>query len=251
MVGSVVSTRASQPKPVTDCRCAADPLPCLRCSVKAANVCQPLEYERQTELFKLGAQRAWERRQFLFRAGSPAGPILKITSGMVAISKPLHDGRRQILEFCLSGDICGILEADGRYIYDCEAISKVAACAFNRSRFMTFVAQHSDVSDAITRVLHTKLKRAREQMAVVGQLSSSERVANFISTLSIVYSEHAIQTRPLSLPMKRVDIADYLGLRIETVSRALSKLKKRGILELNDDEIVIHEPARLARLSGV
>jgi len=246
-VGPVVSMRRQAP---VDCR-LAKPLPCLRCAVKAFNVCKPLDYERQKELFELGPQQKWQRRQFLFRAGDPLGPIFKITSGMVAISRPLSDGRRQILDFYLAGEICGWLEADGCYAFDCEAITAVAACSFNRSRFKAFVERHPDVADAVRGTLQGKLARAREQMAVVGQLSSTERVAAFLSRLGIAYSEHAIQTRPLSLPMRRTDIADYLGLRLETVSRAFSKLRKRGVLELKDDEIVIHDPMRLARLSGV
>src|SRR5689334_24503005 len=121
------------------------PLPCLRCPVKAFNVCKPLDYERQKELFELGPQLRWQRRQFLFRAGAPIGPIFKVTSGMVAISKPLPDGRRQILDFYLAGEICGHLEADGSYAYDCEAVTDVAACSFNRARFKAFAERHSDV----------------------------------------------------------------------------------------------------------
>jgi CRP/FNR family transcriptional regulator len=230
--------------------CAAKRLPCLHCPVKGFNVCKPLEYERQKEFFELGAQQTWERRQFLFRAGCPIGPIFKITSGMVAISKPLSNGRRQILDFYLAGEICGYLEAGGRYVFDGEAVTHVTACSFSRSRFSAFAAQHADVAESVRRTLENKLSRAREQMTVVGQLSSTERVASFLSKLIVAYSEHAIQTRPLLLPMKRTDIADYLGLRLETVSRAFSKLKKRGLLQLEEDEIVIHDPTKLARLSG-
>jgi CRP-like cAMP-binding protein len=127
------------------------PLPCLRCPVKAFNVCKPLDYERQKELFELGQQLRWQRRQFLFRAGAPIGPIFKITSGMVAISKPLPDGRRQILDFYLAGEICGHLEADGSYAYDCEAVTDVAACSFNRARFKAFGRCRSALIDRACR----------------------------------------------------------------------------------------------------
>jgi CRP/FNR family transcriptional regulator len=227
------------------------PLPCLRCPVKGFNVCKPLDYDRQKELFELGLQQTWKRRQFIFRAGDPLAAVFKITSGIVAVSKPLADGRRQILDFFLPGEICGFLQTDGKYAFDGEAMTEVKTCSFNRRRFDSFVAAHHDVADAIKTALEEKLHQASQHMAVIGQLSSTERVANFLCTLGVAYSEHVMQTRPLSLPMKRTDIADYLGLRLETVSRAFSKLKRRGILELNDDEIIINDPASLARLSGV
>ncbi len=250
MPSATVPARDAQRQPPHNCR-LAKALPCLRCQAKAFNVCKPLDYDQQKELFELGLPQTWERRQFLFRAGSPLGPIFKITSGMVAISKPLPDGRRQIVDFHLAGEICGYLGADSCYVFDGEAITDVTTCSFNRARFNAFMQRNETVADAIREMLETKLSRARDQMAVVGQLSSTERVANFLSKLSIAYSEHAIQTRPISLPMKRADIADYLGLRLETVSRAFSKLKKRGILKIGEDEIVINEVALLARLSGV
>lgn len=228
----------------------ARPLPCLDCPVKAYNVCKPLEYERQKQLFELGVQQSWKRRQFLYRAGDPATTLFKITSGIVAVSRPFADGRRQILGFFLAGEICGFIVKDGKYAFDGEAITEVGTCSLNRRRFDAFAAQHRDVADEIRTALTEKLRQTSEHMAAIGQLSSAESVADFLCRLGSAYSEHAFQTRPLLLPMTRHDIAEYLGLRLETVSRAFSKLKKRGILDLDEDKILIHDPARLARLSG-
>jgi len=229
----------------------ARPLPCLHCPVKAFNVCKPLEYDRQKELFEIGVQQTWRQRQSLFRAGDPLGAVFKIISGIVAVSERLADGRRQILDFFLPGEVCGFLQTDGKYSFDGEAITDVKTCSFDRRRFDSFAASHHDVAEAVKTALEEKLQQVSHHMAAVGQLTSTERVAHFLCKLSITYSEHEMQTRPLLLPMKRTDIADYLGLRLETVSRAFSKLKSRGILEFEDDEIVIHDPTRLAHLSGL
>jgi CRP/FNR family transcriptional regulator len=236
---------APAPKEATRQSRPAKPLPCLHCPVKAFNVCRVLEYDRQRELFELGVQQTWKRRQFLFRAGDPVRAVFKIISGMVAVSKPLADGRRQVLDFFLPGELCGYLQVDGRYAFDGTAITEVRTCSFNRRRFDAFAVAHQDVATVIKETLEGKLHHVSHHMAVVGQLTSTERVANFLGHLSIAYSEHAMQTRPLLLPMSRADIADYLGLRLETVSRAFSKLRKKGLLEFEEDRIIVHDPVRL------
>lgn len=240
-----------QPISAIATRGAAKSLPCLTCPAKSRNICKPLDHDLQKELFELGHQRKWEQRQFLFRAGSPAGPIFKITSGIVAVSKGLPDGRRQIIALHFPGDVCGTTEIDGRYAYDGEAIGPVTACSFDRVRFNAFIRRHPDVSNAMTIVLREKLERAREHLTVVGQLASTERLASFLSMLAAAYSEHGFQVRPLVMPMKRSDVSEYLGLRIETISRAFTKLRKQRLIEMDDDDnIIICDPIRLSRLGN-
>lgn len=239
-----------QPISMAADRSTAKALPCLTCPAKAANICNPLDYDRQKDLFELGHPRKWEQRQFLFRAGALAGPIFKITSGMVAVSKALADGRRQIIALHFPGDVCGYSEIDGHYAYDGEAIGAVTACSFDRSRFKAFVKRYPDVADAMTRVLEEKLERARQHLTVVGQLTSTERLASFLLMLAAAYSEHGLQVRPLIMPLKRSDVSDYLGLRIETVSRAFTKLRKQRLVKLDDDNIIILDPIGLSHLGN-
>lgn len=224
-------------------------LPCDRCIGKKYNVCQVLEQERQKELYQTGVRQRWAKREFLFRADTPVGPVFKVTSGIVATSRALSDGRRQIISFFLPGDICGLLESDGRYAFDGQAITSVETCSFNRERFNAFAARNRDVSDELRRTLAHRLKQVGTHLTVVGQLTSTERVANFLTMMNGAFAARHMSTQPLPLPMKRSDIADYLGLRLETVSRAFSKLKKRDIIELNDDDVVILDQSKLRELS--
>lgn len=235
----------------SDVQFAKVEIPCLYCPAKGFNVCKPLDYKRQKELFETGVQQTWRRRQFLFRAGDPAGPIFKIISGVVAVSRSLPEGRRQISVFLLPGEVCGYLEKNGSYAFDGEAITEVRTCSFNRRQFRAFVASNRDVDSEVKAALEERLQQVGQQQAVLGQLTSTARVASFLLTLTSDYSAHGIQTRPLWLPMSRADIADHLGLRIETVSRAFAKLKNRKILELDGEEVVIHDQRRLAALTGL
>lgn len=240
-----------QPMSVVTSRGTVRPLPCLNCPAKSRNVCKPLDYDLQKELFELGHQRKWESRQFLFCVGSPAGSLFKIVSGTVAVSKGLPDGRRQIIALAFPGEVCGYTAKDGHYAYDGEAIGPVVACAFDRSRFNSFAQRHPEVADAMAVVLLEKLERARLHLTVIGQLTSTERLASFLSMLTVEYSEHGFQVRPLVMPMKRSDVSEYLGLRIETISRAFTKLRKQRLIELDDeDNIIICDPVRLLRLGN-
>jgi CRP/FNR family transcriptional regulator len=225
-------------------------LPCDRCIGKRYNVCHLLEPDRQRELFDTSCRQRWDKRSFLFRAGSPVGAVFKVISGIVAESRTLADGRRQIIAFLLPGDICGYLESDGRYTFDGEAITSAETCSFNRDRFGAFVNRNRDVAEEMRRGLADRLNTVGNHLSVVGQLTSTERVANFVEMMYAAYTARNVQTRPLPLPMKRSDIADYLGLRLETVSRAFSKLRRRNIIELHDDEVLIVDQARLNELSN-
>ncbi len=206
--------------------CAADgPLPCDRCNGKRHNVCRLLEPDRQRELFRTGCRQRWERRTYLFRADAPVGAVFKVTSGIVAETRTLIDGRRQIVGFFLPGDICGYLESEGRYSFDGEAITRVETCSFDRDRFTAFVDRHRSVAEEMRRALAERLMTMGDHLSVLGQLTSTERVANFLAMMTAAHDTRNVRTEPL--PMTLGDIADYLGLRIETVSRALARLRRR------------------------
>ena len=224
-------------------------LPCVRCPARSFNVCHPLGYERQKELFEIGRVQKWARRRQLFRAGDPIKSIFKITSGIIAVSKILPDGKRQVLDFFLPGDLCGFLEADGEYSFDGEAITDVTTCSFDRERLMIFARQHPDVAEALRVALADRLKRAVLHMAVLGQLTSTERVATFLCSMSPAYTKDTT-ARIHVLPMTRTDIADYLGLRLETVSRALSRLRRSRFIEIDNDELVVINHAALVEMSN-
>lgn len=222
--------------------------PCPTCPVRAHNVCRPLDPRRQRELYE--RRQTWKKGQVLYRAGEPLGPILKIITGIVAISERLSDGRRQILDFVFPGEICGYLEADGRYRFEGEAVTEVETCVFGRARFMAYTAAHGDLAEIVRATLMSKLNSASHRLAELGQLSSVERVAAFLCWLKARHDEHGLETRPLTLPMSREAIADHLGMRLETVSRAFSRLRRLELIEASDTEVILLDLPGLASLAG-
>ena len=221
-------------------------MPCDQCVGRALNVCKPLDDSGLRRLLSLGGIRHWKKRETLFHAGGPIGAFFKIRKGIVAVSSTLDDGRRQIVAIRAPGDCVGYLDMSGKYAFEGRALTDVEACAFDRRRFDGFAAEAPELAAALSEALSSALRQTGQRMLVLGQLRSTERVAHFLAELSQLYNERHMATRPLSLHMTRSEIADYLGLTIETVSRSIGKLKKRNIIGLIDsDEVVILDRDRL------
>ena len=227
-------------------------LPCDRCVGRSLNLCGPLDAARLHVMLSLGGIRHWKKHETLFRAGDPMGAFFKIRSGIVAVSRALDDGRRQIVAVRAPGDCVGYLDNDGKYAFEGEALTDVEACAFDRSGFDAFAGKHPDLAAALAEALSAALKQSGEAMLVLGQLRSTERVAHFLAEIDTLYRQRAVSSGPLSLKMSRTEIGDYLGLTIKTVSRALGKLKNRNVIELGGgDTVVVLDNYKLRQIAKV
>ncbi len=228
-------------------------LPCDACIGRTLNLCRPLDDSRLQHMLSLGGVRHWKRHETLFRAGDPMGAFFKIRKGIVAVSHTLDDGRRQIVALRAPGDCVGYLDENGGYAFEGEALTDVEACAFDRRKFDVFASQHPDLAAALAEALSSALKQTGVLTLVLGQLRSTERVAHFLAAISALYAErHVSAAQPLTLHMGRNEIADYLGLTIETVSRSIGKLKSRNIIALVESgEVVILDFNRLREAGKV
>ena len=231
---------------------SVDTLPCDRCIGRSLNLCKPLDDVRLRQLLALGGIRHWKRRETLFRAGDPMGAFFKIRKGIVAVSRALDDGRRQIVAVRAPGDCVGYLDTEGAYAFEGEALTDVEACAFDRRGFDVFAAEHPDLAAAVAEALSSALKQTGQAMLVLGQLKSTERVAHFLCELDSLYRHRHLSGSPMVLHMSRGEIGDYLGLTIETVSRSMGKLKKRGLIGLvGSDGVVVLQGAKLREVGKV
>ena len=200
----------------------------------------------------LGGIRRWKKRETIFRAGAPISAFVKIRSGIVAVSRTLDDGRRQIVAVRAPGDCVGYLDNDGKYAFEGQALTDVEACAFDRRGFDAFAAKHPDLAAAVSEALSAALKQSGQDMLALGQLRSTERVAHFLAEIDTLYRQRAVSSGPLSLKMNRTEIADYLGLTIETVSRAIGKLKVREVIGLmGSDEVVVLDDNKLRQIAKI
>lgn len=173
----------------------------------------------------LGRQRQHQVHTFapgteIYGQGERAGALYQVVFGVVRLYRLLADGRRQISAFHVAGEVFGF-EADGHHHFFAEAISNAAIRVYRQPL-------DQETAGSLLPVALRALVRAQEHLLVIGRQSATERVAAFLVDMM----ERQGGLPEIDLAMPRGDIADYLGLTIETVSRVFSKLKTRGYVTL-------------------
>lgn len=187
--------------------------------------------------------------EILFEEGAPAEAMFVVTEGMLKLHKLLRDGRRQIVGFMLPGEILSLSIAS-RYAYAAEAVTASAVCRLQRGAFLKLVADCPALERALLHAAVTELSAAQEQMLLLGRKRAAERVASFLLAMARRGGRSALEA-PLALPMSRNDIADFLGLTVETVSRTLSGLRRQQTIDaLDRHTLVIRDPQRLEMVAG-
>jgi CRP-like cAMP-binding protein len=178
-----------------------------------------------------GAVRTIEAREHIFCEGDPATHIFRVEAGHVCIYKTMPDGRRQIIDFAFPGDLIGLgaMQAHG---------SNAQATERTRVRSVPIATLHQVARDdaalglELYRAMSRELIAARELLITVSQRTAAERLAAFLLALSRRNERNGQNPREIVLPMTRSDIADFLGLTIETVSRTFTKFRNEGLIEL-------------------
>ena len=150
-----------------------------------------------------------------------------ILSGAVRICKILADGRRHIASFHFADDFFG-LEGLGMRLHGAEAISDVVVMRYSRAAVERLAEQQPALTRRLRDMAFSSLAEAHARMLCLGRKTALERVTSFLLEMADRIDEHGA----LEMPMSRGDIADYLGLTIETVSRILSALKRGGVIAL-------------------
>ncbi len=202
---------------------------CESCEVRDLAVCRVLSPEELRRFAALARHVTLESGATLFHEGDPATHVYSLTRGYLRLCKLLADGRRQITGFLVPGDFIGLAFAD-TYVYSAEALGPTRLCAFARTAFQDWLARTPHLEHELLGRARGELAAAQEQMLLLGRKSARERVASFLLAFARRLGREPGETVPL--PMTRTDIADYLGLTIETVSRTLSGLRREGLIEL-------------------
>ncbi len=182
--------------------------------------------------------------QSVFHEGDPAKRVFMVTHGSLKLYTLLADGRRQVTGFMFPGDFLGI-SIDEEYAFTVEALEESELWWFSRDAFDGFIREHPQVERELYRLATHELAAAQRQMVLLGRKAAAERLASFfVSLLERSERSTGLCADSFILPMTRIDIADYLGLTKETVSRMLAELKRRGLIRLktqNDVQIIDRE----------
>ena len=193
----------------------------------------------------MGAAVSYARNSEIYGETEPAEYLYRIVSGSVRTYKVLSDGRRQIGAFYLPGDLFG-LEFGQEHTFSAEAITETKVLVIKRTALVSLAAQDHDVAHELFTLTGRELHRVQDHMLVLIK-SAQERVVDFLLEMAIRLSTGNV----IELPMSRLDIADYLGLTIETVSRTFTFLEDSCAIELpSSRHIVLRNRALLNRLNS-
>jgi CRP/FNR family transcriptional regulator, nitrogen fixation regulation protein len=181
----------------------------------------------------MGATMSFPSETEIFGEGEEADYAYQVVSGVVRTSKILSDGRRQVGGFYLPGDIFG-LEFRDEHTFSAEAITDTKVIVVKRSVLMVVAGRDTEVSRELLALTGRELRRVQDRVLLLVK-SAEQRVAHFLLEMA----ERARGGKVVELPMVRRDIADYLGLTVETVSRTLSSLANAAAIELSTSRRIV------------
>ena len=193
----------------------------------------------------MGAVMSYPRNTEIFGENEPADYVYKVLSGSVRTYKILSDGRRQIGGFYLPGDVFGLQFAE-EHTFSAEAIADTKVQVVKRSALTALAGRDATIGRELFDLTSRELRRMQNRILLLVQ-SAQERVASFLLEMA----ERGAAGNVVELPMSRQDIADYLGLTIETISRTLTGLELAAAIEVpTSRRIVLRNRSALNRLNG-
>jgi len=193
----------------------------------------------------MGSQMRFDPNEEIFGEGEPAEYVYKVTKGAVRTYKILCDGRRQIGGFYLPGDIFG-LEVGKEHQFSAEAINDVTVLVMKHSLIVSLAERDCDTARELWSFTGRELNRVQEHLLLLVK-TAQQRVASFLLEMSA----RLATTDAIELPMSRQDIADYLGLTIETVSRTMTQLVSEQAIGLpSSRRIVLRNSGALRQLNA-
>lgn len=226
---------------------------CDECGVRDRALCASLGDDELVTLGRLGVQRRLARGDTLIRAGDPPLVCANLQSGVMKIATLTPAGTESIVGLLYPGDFIGRPFATANE-HDVIALTDVELCVFPRAMFERVLADHQRMEHLLLQRTLAELDRARRWLTRMGRATAAARVAGFLDDMGrrlaipdCQRSGGVAQSMAYDLPLSRGEIADLLGLTIETVSRQMTRLRAAGIIGLPGGRgIVINDPSALA-----
>ena len=225
------------------------PSPCDHCGARTSSFCDVLEPQEFQRLAAMSLSRRFEPHQTIVEEGQSADFMINVTSGTVKLFRTLSDGRVQIVGFLKRGDFLGV-PAGGIYSVGAEAVSPVETCNFSRPPFERMLNDNPTLERRLFQMASNEVAAARDHLLLLGRKTARERVATFLNHMVDKVRCAHIATPCVELPMTRIEIADYLGMTMETVSRVLSAFKTEGLIATSSPtEITLLKPEKLKKIA--
>jgi len=223
---------------------------CATCEIRSYSFCRCLKDDQLNIFSKISSEKEFKNKQTVFLQEEESKNLYNITKGNIKIYKLLRDGRIQIIGFLYPGDFFGSYKK-GKYNYSAESIGNVKLCVFKQEVLDNYLEKNMNLAKELLHMTSHELTLAQDRIGVLGKLNANQRMAAFILNISKQRARIGWQDNPISLPMVRQDIADYLGLTLETVSRELTKLKTSNLIKvLSSSQIYLRDKASLSVISS-
>ncbi len=228
---------------------------CSRCVLRHKAICAALSETELNDFNKIARQRTITAGQVIY--GDDDVMLANILMGVIKLTKTLSDGRQQIVGLQFPPDFLGRIYTKTAP-YFAEAATDVELCTFPKAGFEAMLRRYPGLEHRLFENTLDELDSAREWMLLLGRKTAQEKVATLLlmiaSRASNVGCSHIhspeISSARFSLPLTRADLADYLGLTLETVSRQMTKLKSIGVIELVDNrEIIVPDISMLEKIA--
>jgi CRP/FNR family transcriptional regulator len=216
------------------------PVLCISCEARHKGICGALSPEQLVVLSKQTNKKSHAADQELIASEQDISTYSNVMSGVVKLTKLMADGRQQIVGLQFAPDFLGRPFKRQTEIA-AQAATEVKLCSFPAHVLDAMIKETPELEHRLHEQALKELDEARDWMLTLGRKTASEKVASFIHMIAthidpdFEIPNHIIR---FELPLKRADIADFLGLTIETVSRQLTKLRKAGVIELENNRTV-------------
>ncbi len=222
---------------------------CSQCLVRHLAVCTALPADEVPALAELSVDVRLEAGQMLAREGDARRFVFTVTSGALRRIRVLPDGRRLVAGFLMPGDFIGFSGAS-HYRHSIEAISDSVLCSFSQASMRGLCETYSGLERELLERACVELDVTRNNLMALARMTPPERLAGFLLDMAARRQRQGQGGNQLVLPMTRADIADYLGLTVETVSRSFTKLRQDGLIAASDPHhIEVLDSRRLQALA--
>jgi CRP/FNR family transcriptional regulator len=234
---------------------ATRPKVCLQCPVRDTALCRVLDSQQLTRLNRHSYRRCYPAGQLIAGVSASEDWCATVLSGVIKLSKLLPDGRQQIVALLFPGDFLG-RPYRAEFPYAAETATEVHLCCYGRTYFEGLLQEQPELKQTFLERTLDSVDAARDWMLLLGRKTAREKVAALLLTIlrrtarPCPDCEHE-RCRQLTLPLSRTEMADYLGLRLETVSRQLKQLEIAGaITRIDLRRISVTDATALAEIAG-
>jgi CRP/FNR family transcriptional regulator len=227
---------------------------CSNCPIRHRAVCALCEPDELETLEDIKYYRSFEAGQPIVWAGDEMDFVASVVDGLATLSRTMEDGRRQIMGLLMASDFIG-RPGRNKVRYDVVAMTDVVLCCFRRKPFENLVEQTPSIGRRLLDMSLDDLDAAREWMLLLGRKTARERIASLLVMVfqrdAALHATVAGTQLDVELPLSRENIADFLGITLETVSRQLTLLKKDGVIILEGRRgLRVPDYARLLHETG-